>query len=616
MSWRQVLGGYATFKPRESLVYLIVIKVSLSFHEQVSIDDFDFQCSNHTPSMGKIKYQSMVLVTSSLVTVTVTALLALAVYVNVKQPVAGEVSTPGFPAINVSASQWNVGCTVLGTAVGILVTAGLAFDDGLLTREAILCKEGVAPFYLRPLTIPRGMDQVRNGWSHATRMFLLFLTIVATLSTTATVAIFGVHNVEQPLYNPTASWPLATILKFKDGPNASPDLATDPYNLATLDAFLFRSAYIAGLNTSVVWKSAYPGLLSKWLPESGSLGDTLYPTLRTSGIGLNLSSYLDYIGSPRIGFDVPATYTFNRLYGDVFGTHIDVTCTDAQHTLTTDSVWNCGGDFSSRYYEIDTQKGVHLALSSELGVLAIGSALIYQRGVPILTIAVPFDWYEAAVYECTYSGNDFVASVSVDSRVSPLRIVAEKGNSSSINTATKKTLADSMNDLLSKQGGGSLVRAWQALRIRGPTSFEGGKETLRRNLEKIFSQMGEALISLSRQDIERADYYKGYESRAANGVPVLGVTVLVTITKLGGGSWGWLSVYILFLMGSLSSIFRYCRVRRILQTDVQDPLRILEMTLEGGQEISLKSRIRIQDKLEVISSSIGLLSNDTAGERS
>jgi hypothetical protein len=141
--------------------------------------------------------------------------------------------------------------------------------------------------------------------------------------------------------------------------------------------------------------------------------------LRTSGIGLNLSSYLDYIGSPpRIGFDVPATYTFNSLYGDVFGTHIDVTCTDAQHTLTTDSVWNCGGDFPRRYYEIDTQKGVHLALSSELDVLAIGSALIYQRGVPILTIAVPFDVYEAAVYECTYSGNDFVASVSVDSRVS------------------------------------------------------------------------------------------------------------------------------------------------------------------------------------------------------
>jgi hypothetical protein len=218
--------------------------------------------------------------------------------------------------------------------------------------------------------------------------------------------------------------------------------------------------------------------------------------------------------------------------------------------------------------------------------------------------------------ECTYSGNDFVASVSVDSCVSPLRIVAEKGNSSSINTATKETLADSINDLLSKQGGGSLVRAWQALRIHGPTSFEGGKETLRRNLEKIFSQMGEALISLSRQDIERADYYKGYESCAANGVPVLSVTVLVTITKLGWGSWGWLSVYILLLMGSLSSIFRYCRVRQILQTDVQDPLRILEMTLEGGQEISLKSRIRIQDKLEVISSSIGLLSNDTAGERS
>jgi hypothetical protein len=70
MSWRQVLGGYATFKPRESLVYRIVIKVLLSLQEQVSIEAPDFQCSNHTPSMGKIKYQSMVLVTSWLVTVS------------------------------------------------------------------------------------------------------------------------------------------------------------------------------------------------------------------------------------------------------------------------------------------------------------------------------------------------------------------------------------------------------------------------------------------------------------------------------------------------------------------------------------------------------------------
>lgn len=567
--------------------------------------------------MGKIKYQSMVLVTSSLVTVTVTALLALAVYVNVKQPVAGEVSTPGFPALNVSASQWNVGCTVLGTAVGILVTAGLAFDDGLLTREAILCTEGVAPFYLRPLTIPRGMDQVRNGWSHATRMFLLFLTIVATLSTTATVAIFGVHNVEQSLYNPTASWPLATILKVKDEEiHVSPDLATNSYNLATLDAFLFRSAYIAGLNTSTKWKSDYPGFLSRWLPESGPLGDTLYPTLHTSGIGLNVSSYLDYTGRPRIGFDVPATYAFNKLYGDVFGTHIDVTCSDAQHALTTDLVSNSGNNFSSWYYQIDTQKGAHLALSSEIDIFTIGSALIYQHGVPILTIAVPFDAHKAVVYECTYSGNDFVASVSVDARVSPLRIVAEKGNSSSIDTDTKKMLAYSMRTLLSKQGGGSLVRAWQTLDIEKPASFEGDSETLRRNLEKIFSQMGEALISLWRQDFERADYHEASDLPTPRGVPALAVAVLVTIAKLGGGSWGWLSVYILFLMGSLSSIIRYCRVRRILQTDVQDPLRILEMTLEGGKEISLRSRIRIQDKLEVISSSTGLPLNDTVGERS
>jgi len=133
-------------------------------------------------NMEKTRYQSIVLIISSLAAILVTALLALAVYVDLTCLVVGKVSTLGFQAVNVNASQWNIACAVLGTAIELLVTACIAYHDGFLMREAILSKTGVALFYLRLLTITRGMDQVRNDWCNATRMLPLFLTIIATLS--------------------------------------------------------------------------------------------------------------------------------------------------------------------------------------------------------------------------------------------------------------------------------------------------------------------------------------------------------------------------------------------------------------------------------------------------
>ncbi|KAF9890832.1 hypothetical protein FE257_005403 [Aspergillus nanangensis] len=263
-----------------------------------------------------------------LAALTVTLLLSLAVYVNVTHPVVGKVSTPGFPAIDVNASQWNIACAVLGTAVRILVTGALAYHDGLLTREAILSDQGVVS-YLRPLTITRAIAQTKRGWHHTTRMILLIFTIAATLSTTATVAIFGVDNVDELLLNPSASWPLATTLGSAAF-FASPETQTDAYTLATLDSFLFKIAYIEALKAKGWYNSED---LKAWLPESGALGDTLYPSLRTGGIGLNTSSYIAYSGHLRNGFNVPATYIFNELHGRVFGTHINVKCTEATHTF-------------------------------------------------------------------------------------------------------------------------------------------------------------------------------------------------------------------------------------------------------------------------------------------
>jgi len=101
---------------------------------------------------------------------------------------------------------------VVGTAVGILVSLALSRDD--LTRKAILSERGVVALYLNPLTAGRGAEQVRRGQLQPTRIFVIFLTIVATLSSAPTVAVFGIHDVEQLVFNPAASYPLA-------GPNGT-----------------------------------------------------------------------------------------------------------------------------------------------------------------------------------------------------------------------------------------------------------------------------------------------------------------------------------------------------------------------------------------------------------
>ncbi|KAJ5092836.1 hypothetical protein N7456_008697 [Penicillium angulare] len=474
-----------------------------------------------------MKHWSLNFLLSCLVTLFTAILVGLAIYVNVARPVVGKVSTPGFSAIDINTSQWNIACAVLGTAVGMLVTAALACDDGLLTRQEIVSKEGVPPFYLRPLTIMRGLDQVKYGWPHISRMILLCLTIVATLFTTATVAIFGVHNVGQSLSNQSASWPLDTILKYEnDGLYSSPEQLVQIYEVAVLDAFLFRTANIHALNVSKDYVTGFP----EWLPELGQIGDTLYPSLNTQGIGLNISSYLDYTGHPREGFQVPDVYTFNKMYGNVFGTQIEVKCTDAEHTLKTSLATTNLNTTDSFSYLINTQKGAEFTFIADLHILKIGAALVSDNNEPVLTIAIPYDAHHAFVTECTYSGNDFTASVSLDSRVSPLRISNKIEDGSSIDNETKWLLARSMYNLLSLQAGGSLTRAWQSAKFLGPIDGHSNATTTSL-LESIFGQMGEALISLKRQDIEKADLSLAYKLPTGSAI-----TVFVTVSQIGAGS--------------------------------------------------------------------------------
>lgn len=411
--------------------------------------------------MSARSYHSIAITSNIFAALCVATLLGLGIYVNMQVLVVEGFSIPGFSVVQVDQSGWNIGCTVVGTAVGILVSVALSSHDDFLTRKAILSEQGVVALYLKPLTAGRGAEQVRRGELQPTRVLLVFLTIVATLSSAATVAIFGIHNAEQLVFNPAASYPLAGLngtyfFSLADG-SVYPLVPT--VELPVLDNFLYRSAYI-GASMARGSYSPYGYDKENWISESGAVGDTTYGTLNTEGIGLNTTSYVEFSGLPS-GFNMPSAYTFNWLNGDVFGTHIDVECVNATGLYTVNYTSPIDG---VSVYLIRNEKGFRLNLvqdTSGLNHLMIGSAITNSSGSPLLTIVVP-NWIEetAFVCECTYSGREFIASVELNSRVSPLVTVAEVLDGPYIGSYVKWTLANYVYGALSKPGGGTLVSAW------------------------------------------------------------------------------------------------------------------------------------------------------------
>lgn len=93
--------------------------------------------------------------------------------------------------------------------------------------------------------------------------------------------------------------------------------------ISQLSGFLYRAAYIKALQVKGLYNPFEP--FFTYLPEQGLIGDTIYQNLSTGGVGLNMSSYLQYSGGTN-GFDMPVWFQFNKLDATVFGTSVEVTC--------------------------------------------------------------------------------------------------------------------------------------------------------------------------------------------------------------------------------------------------------------------------------------------------
>ena len=68
----------------------------------------------------------LLLINNVLAAILLAALTALGVYVNIKNIIVADIATTGYPVANLDTTSWNVACTVVGTAVGLLAAVAFA----------------------------------------------------------------------------------------------------------------------------------------------------------------------------------------------------------------------------------------------------------------------------------------------------------------------------------------------------------------------------------------------------------------------------------------------------------------------------------------------------------
>ena len=550
------------------------------------------------------RFHALAFLSNAIASVLLASLLALGVYVNVKNILVGNISTNGYHVANINTTYWNVACTIVGTAVGFLAAVALANQDECITRCQLAGDRGVMALFLRPLTLRRGLDQIAHLHLPPERTLLLILTIAAALTNAAVVALFGIRSTTERIVNPTASYPLAALnatFFISDGDGAVLPAGSPTFNseLSLLSGFLYKAAYINGLIT----RGQYVPFSSPevpYIPEQGSIGDTVYAGLNTGGVGLNVSSYLQYSGDTD-GFDMPGDYEFDKLKAGVFGTNISVSCQNATASYTAVGTRVDIGFVT--VMAVSKPNGPNITLFNNLQgdlidtSLAIGSAVTIESdtGDPVHTLVIPdFGLQTAFVLECSYDGQEYLANISVASSVSPLQVEGEALPGPVIGPEVKQRLANITHNMLSFGGmGGDLARGF----IDANFNSDGTNNTeMADTLETVVEQLCEAYISLLRQQVERSNLYKGNDASSGNGS---NLQLYVTVLRLGGGQLGWLAVLGVLLIGSLWGTVRACGGRAMVGFDAQNSVQLLRSTLHNP-DIRDRTRLRYENDLVVL----------------
>ncbi|GIJ92619.1 hypothetical protein Asppvi_001897 [Aspergillus pseudoviridinutans] len=529
-------------------------------------------------------------------------LIALGVYVSKTPILVGGTSSPGFSVIKVDPNSWNVGCTVIGTAVGLLLSWGFSSYDELLTRKELQSPTGVLAMYLRPLSAMRGLHQLQRRRFPVTRSFLILASAISSLISATTVAVFGIHTDSVTVINPSASYSLNQLPK--GGYVRNPDHSSYPIivdaDVSLLSSFLYRDAYIRSSQTMV--SNIYLGR-GNWQPVSGTLGSTTYPGLNTSGIGLNVTSYTQYSG-PSSGFNLPTSYTFERLDAAVFGTIVEVTCVNAtvSYSVSTTKYGDPQNPVVVMYnFAKNTVVNTTVLLNRDYALpFSIGSVVTEQNGEPLHTFLFPGDDVDQPfVLECTYGGNEILATISLSDRVSPLQVNRSVTHGFPLDATVKwqlSNLTDKYINLYSHSGpGGSLADGWVAseysLRI-----YDGSSSLAAQTMGTILSELGQAYFSLMRQNVENANQIRTSDQMLDNGSFV---KMVVSVLRVGGSSDAWLLIYALMFISATSGVVMAAVQGHVLPWSPQDPVEILQKCLPAAN-IDELTHLGYRERFEAI----------------
>ena len=558
--------------------------------------------------MEEEKVHTLAFLSNAIAFASLATLVALGVYVNIKSILIGHISTNGYQVVNLNTTYWNVACTIVGTAVGFLAAVAFANQDECITRRQLAGDRGVMALFLRPLTLRRGLDQIAHLHLLPERTLLVVLTVAAALTNAAVVALFGIRSTTDCVVNPIASYPLAALnstFLFSDRGGGVFPIGSPAYNSVTsqLNGFLYKAAYINGLIAKHEY-SPFSAPYTTYIPEQGSIGDNIYAGLNTGGVGLNVSSYLQYSGVTD-GFNMPAEYEFNKLQAGVFGTNISLSCQDATASYTA---FTTEADIGFvKVMAVSKPNGRNITVFNSLqgdrisNSLVIGSAVTIDSdtGEPIHSLVIPdFVDETAFVLECSYDGQEYMANISVASSVSPLQIDGEALPGPVIGPYVKQTLANVTDTMLSfGSTGGELARGF----IDADYNSDGMNNTeMAGVLETVIGQLGEAYISLLRQQVERSNILKGDPgSLIASTWNGSVLQLYVTVLRLGGGQYGWLAILGVTLVGSLWGTVRACGGRALVGFDTHNSVQLLRSTLHNT-DIRDRTRVRYQNGFVVL----------------
>ena len=527
--------------------------------------------------------------------------------------------------------DWNEGLVLAGALIGGVSAAAFLTQELLLRQlaAASTVPEKQLGYFLRPFT---------RNWSNKT--FYRVYAIAGLLLISSTVGsisiIFSAHSVHDRLVsgisvplesmNRTflyaqgdslemiANWPLHYDDLYPNDRLEIPAMmkTTSWYleldHITQLEAFMYQSALI---HTSKISGQEHPFTANITRAEFQGgfyLGDSVYLTTRTEGIGINVSSYEKFSGDGVYG--LPRRFTFEYLMGELYADNVNVKCRDIRYQyeireLRRRDIDHNGQDDSHgaremiishldgvQKYRISRGSGGPEVLA-DFGLLPSsalsrtrGSEVIVESGsflIPAQTIIIPVwneDIPDALIARCEYQPAEYHKSFVVKGSKGPilsrhLNFAKRPDGSVELTPATfidGKCLspilalpaARAIHELLSprgrRRGNSPLNRAFRELQDV-PLAYS----SLVPAIENVLAETAQAYFSLLRQRVERGNMWPGAER--LTDPQTKAILMGFEISRYGGDSsssrYSLIGIFMLAAL-LLVSLLRVCVVGGLL----------------------------------------------------